>query len=307
MNDSMAQPQPRLAGLDLPGWKTAVNWAAAALLALLFLSSGIWKITDVTGWSVRLAQAKIPESLSVLGTLAIGIAETAAGALLLVPRLRRWGAALAGVLLVVFLVYFAANYSALKGQDCSCFPWLKRVVGPGFFIGDGAMLLLALVAATWARRPAGLRNAAIIVGAVSVFAMVSYGVEVSRQTGARAPDTVTVEGKPYDLAHGKVFVFFFNPACTHCGDAARRLAKLDWGTTRVLVTPVELPQFAGQFLAETGLRADITGDFEKLKDPLGYHAYPFAALLVDGREKATLTKFEDEEPAATLRRVGLIR
>src|SRR3954464_15667311 len=82
MNDSMAQPRPGLAGLQLQGWKSAVNWLAAVLLGLLFLSSGIWKITDVNGWAMRLTQAKIPEALSVPGTLAIGIAETLAGVLL---------------------------------------------------------------------------------------------------------------------------------------------------------------------------------------------------------------------------------
>ena len=101
---------------------------AAVLLAVLFLSSGIWKVTDVPGWALRLAQAKVPESLSVAGALIVGVAETIAGVLLLVPRLRRWGAVLSGVLLVVFVVYFGINYNALRGQDCSCFPWLKRAV-----------------------------------------------------------------------------------------------------------------------------------------------------------------------------------
>ena len=307
MTDSMAQPQRRLASLDLPGWKTAVNWAAAVLLAVLFLSSGIWKITDVSGWSVRLAQARIPESLSIAGTLVIGIAETVTALLLLIPRLRRWGAALCALLLVVFLAYFALNYNALRGQDCSCFPWLKRVVGPGFFLGDGAMLLLAGAAALWARRSSGVRNAAIIAGVVSVFALVSYGVETVRQTGARAPESITVAGQPYDLSRGKVFVFFFNPACTHCADAAKHMARLDWGGTKVVATPVELGQFAGQFLSETGLRADLTNDFEKLRGPLGYTAYPYGAVVIDGRQRATLTKFEGEEPDATLRRLGLIR
>lgn len=307
MNDSLAQPRPRLAGLDLPGWKTAVNWGAAVLLAVLFLSSGIWKVTDVPGWSVRLAQAKIPDALSIPGTLAIGIAETFAGVLLLIPRLRRWGAALAALLLVVFLGYFALHYNALRGQDCSCFPWLKRVVGPGFFIGDGVMLLLAAAASVWSRRASGLREAAIILGAVSVFAGVSYGVDLARERGARAPASVTVDGQPFDLSKGKVFVFFFHPMCTHCADSARRLSKLDWGSTEVLAVPVDLPQFAGQFLAETGLRAKVSADFDKLKDPLGYHAYPFGAVLSGGRERATLTKFEGDEPEATLRRAGVIR
>jgi len=299
--------QPRLGGLDLPGWKSAVNWTAAILLAVLFLSSGLWKLTDIWTWAARLTQAKVPESLSVAGALVVGVAETFAGVLLLAPRLRRWGAALAGLLLVVFLAYFAVNYNALRGQDCSCFPWLKRVVGPGFFIGDGVMLLLAIAAGAWARRAAGLRTAAIVFGAIAVFAMVSFGVDMERHSGARAPATAMVDGKPFDLTHGKVFVFFFNPACTHCADAARRMAKLDWGDTQVVVAPVELGQFAGQFLAETGLHGVISTDFEKLKGPLGYTAYPFGAIVVDGRERATVTKFDGEEPDATLRRAGLIR
>jgi len=98
MNDSMAQPRLGLAGVRLQGWKFAVNWIAAVLLAVLFLSSGIWKVTDVPGWALRLAQAKVPEALSVAGALIVGVAETIAGVLLLVPRLRRWGAILSGVM-----------------------------------------------------------------------------------------------------------------------------------------------------------------------------------------------------------------
>ena len=307
MNDSMAQPRTGLAGLPLRRWKTAVNWTAAVVLALLFLSSGIWKITDLQGWAMRLAQAKIPASLSVAGALVVGIAETVAGVLLLVPRLRRWGAMLSGVLLLVFVVYFGINYNTLRGQDCSCFPWLKRAVGPGFFIGDGAMLALAIAAGVWAKRAKGLRAVALIAGAVSVFAVVSYGVDIVRQHGARGPESVTVDGKPYAIGRGKVFVFFFNPACTHCAEAATRMSQLDWGDTRVVATPVELPQFAREFLTTAGLRAVVTSDFEALKTAFGYRAYPYGVAVVNGREQAALTTFDAEEPAATLRRLGFVR
>ncbi len=142
--------------LDLPPWKIAAGWISAIVISLLFLSSGIWKITDVPGWAVRVTQARVPASLSLPAAIGFGIAETFAGVLILVPRFRRWGAWLASGLLILFLGYFAVNYSALAGSDCSCFPWLKRVVGPGFFIGDAAMLLLSVVAGAarfwcWAR------------------------------------------------------------------------------------------------------------------------------------------------------------
>jgi uncharacterized membrane protein YphA (DoxX/SURF4 family) len=142
----MAQRQSGLSPLELPGWKTALSWTAAFLLAVLFVTSGVWKITDAPSAAMRMVQARVPESLSLFAAVAFGIVETLAGVLVLVPRFRRWGAILIGLLLAIFLVYFALNYSALRGADCSCFPWVKRVVGPGFFIGDGLMLLLAALA-----------------------------------------------------------------------------------------------------------------------------------------------------------------
>jgi uncharacterized membrane protein YphA (DoxX/SURF4 family) len=306
MNDSMAQPHLRLSPFELARWKTVANWTAAVLLALLFLSSGLWKITDVPGWAVRLAQARVPESLSVAGALVVGTAETVAGVFMLVPRLRRWGALLAGVLLVVFLAYFAINYGALRGQDCSCFPWLKRVVGPGFFIGDGAMLALAVAAWLWARRPAGVRPAVLIAGAVVVFALVSYGVDTVRQTGVAAPPSIIADGRPMEIGHGKFFLFFFNPMCTHCLDAAKRMSHLDWGDTQVVAIPVEQPQFSAQFLNETGLHAAVSREFSTLGRIFGYTAYPFGVAVVNGRERAAVMHFEGDEPAQTLRQIGFV-
>ena len=94
MNDSMAHARAELPPLDLPGWKAAVNWSAAILLAIVFLVSGLYKITDAQGWAIRLTQLRFPEPLSLAAALAVGITETVAGVLVLVPRFRRWGAIL---------------------------------------------------------------------------------------------------------------------------------------------------------------------------------------------------------------------
>ena len=305
MNHSMAQAPARIPQREPTAWQRAVNWIAALLLGLLLLSSGLWKATDVSGWAVRLTQARVPESLSVAGALFFSIAETMAGVLLFVPRLRRWGAALAGVLLVSFMAYFALNYTALHGQDCSCFPWLKRVVGPGFFLGDGAMLLLALVAAGWAPRSAGRRAAVLILGTVTVFAFLSWGVETAREAGSKAPAVITVDGHSYPIGRGKYFLFFFNPMCMHCMDAAKRMSHLDWGETKVVAVPVEQPQFSQQFLAESGLKAVVSTDFERLKAPFGYSTYPFGVAVVNGRQKGSVRQFEEPDPASTLQRLGL--
>lgn len=307
MNDSMAHPGEGLASLTLPGWKTALSWTAAALLAILFMASGLWKAMDPQGWAQRIAEMKVPEPLSLPAALACGMAEMLGAVLVLVPRFRRWGAILIGLLLLAFMAYFALNYNALRGADCSCFPWIKRVVGPEFFLGDGLMLLLAACAGVWSRPPGGLRSALVIAGVVAVFAFVSYGVEAARQTGVKAPETVAVNGQPYALGRGKVLLFFFNPMCMHCFDSAKRMSTMQWNDTRIVAIPVEQAIYADSFLKETGLKAVVTSDFAKLKDTFAYKAYPFAVALENGREKAALAQFENDEPRATLQKLGFIK
>ncbi len=304
---SMAQARAQIVARAPARWKTAASWAAALLLAALFLSSGLWKAAEPQDWAVRLTQARVPQGLSVAGAIAFGVAETVAGVLLAVPRLRRWGAALAAGLLAAFMVWFAWHYAELRGADCSCFPWIKRVVGPGFFAGDAAMLVLAAVAAMWAPRPRGRRAVALIAGAVTVFALVSYGVEAAREAGVKAPAAITVDGRPYAIGRGRFFLFFFNPMCMHCMDAAQRMARLDWGDTRVVAIPVEQPQFARQFLTESGLKAVVSTDFETLARVFGYRTYPFGVAVVDGREKAAVRGFDGDELARELRAAGMVR
>jgi len=306
MIHSMAQRQPGLSPLELPVWKTALNWTAAFLLALAFLISGVWKITDAPGAAMRMAEARVPESLSLFAALAFGIAETLAGVLIFVPRFRRWGAILTGLLLTAFLVYFALNYSALRGADCSCFPWLKRVVGPGFFVGDGIMLLLAAVAGLWSKPPGSLRSVVLVLGAVAVFALVSYGVDVTRQSGTRAPATISVDGRAYSLESGRILLFFFDPQCMHCFEISKRMAQFHWRDTKVVAIPVEKPEYAADFLQMTGLKASVTQDSEVLEKTFGYTAYPYAVAVQNGREKAALTKFDGAEPEATLKKWGFV-
>jgi uncharacterized membrane protein YphA (DoxX/SURF4 family) len=307
MNDSMAQREESLLPLDLPTWKSALNWIAATLTSLLFIVAGLWKITDPISAAARLAQAKVPENLSLPAALVLGISETVAAVLVLVPRFRRWGAWLGSALLVAFMIYIAINYSALRGAECNCFPWIKRAVGPGFFIGDAVMLLLALIAGFWARPSQSKRSAVIVLCAVTVFALVSYGASAVRQHGIQAPATITVDGKPFSTQQGRVVIFFFDPECMHCFDVAKRLSQLDWIDTKIVGVPTVHPQFAPDFLHDTGLKAGISTDIVLLKKTFPFGDPPFIAALENGRQKAPVTKFEDPEPAATLRQLGFVK
>jgi uncharacterized membrane protein YphA (DoxX/SURF4 family) len=303
----MAQPHQGLAELELPSWKTTVSWVSAILLALVFLVSGLWKLTDAPGAAVRMAQARVPQSLSLAAAIGFGIAEIFTSVLLLVPRFRRWGAWLGGAMLIAFMIFIGINYTALRGAECSCFPWLKRAVGPGFFIGDGVMLALAAMAGWWARAARSMRTAMVVLGAITLFAAASYGVAVMRQTGTRAPDTVMVSGKPYSLQEGKILIFYFDPECLHCLDAAKRMSKLNWGDTRVVAVPINVPQFAQEFLDDTHLKAAISNDLPQLKKIFPFVSAPAGVALVNGREKKELTQFDEPEPADTLKKIGFIQ
>jgi uncharacterized membrane protein YphA (DoxX/SURF4 family) len=292
--------------LETAGWKSRLSWAGAVPLAALFLVSGLWKVTGPMGWAVRIDGLRVPHEYSLAAALAAGIAETVGAVWILAPRFRRWGAMLIGLLLVAFMAWFALQYGNLRGADCSCFPWVKRVVGPGFFIGDTLMLLLAVIAAWWSRPPSRLRSAAPNEGVAVVFALVSYGVAEARQSGARAPERITVAGQPYSIERGRVFVFFFNPECLHCLAAARRMAQAKWGETRVVAVPVEQPQYAEQFLASSGLPAVISTDFEKLKQAFHYSTYPYGVAVENGRTKTPVSNFDGEEPIATLKTLGFV-
>ena len=123
----------------------------------------------------------------------------------------------------------------------------------------------------------------------------------------KAPATITVDGKPFSTQQGRVFIFFFDPECVHCLDAGKRMAKLDWGDTKIIGVPTAQPQFARDFLHDTGLKAGVSNDLALLKKTFPFGDPPAGVALERGREKEALTKFEEPEPAATLRTLGFVR
>jgi uncharacterized membrane protein YphA (DoxX/SURF4 family) len=309
MNNSTANPaELGLApvGLDLPAWKKATSITAAMLLAIIFFVSGAWKLSDPFLWAQALTEFRVPAALALAGTIALGIGEMLGSVLIAVPRFRRWGSLLIALLLIVFMVYIGANYSALAGKDCSCFPLVKRTIGPGFFAGDAFMLLMAGIAGWWARPSENLRGALVILGAVAVFGAVSLGVNTTRQSGLKAPDSIAVDGKPFALGQGDVVLFFYDPECMHCDAAARKMSKYNWKDTKVIGIPTQDPQFAASFLKDTGLRAGTSNDLQQLRTIFKFQDPPYGVALVRGHEKVAITSFDGDEPAGALRKIGFI-
>ena len=292
--------------MNLAPWQAGVSTVSALLLAILFFISGAWKLTAPLTWSQIMGQFQVPSDLALPFTILLGIGEMLGAAMIIVPRFRRWGSILIGFLLVAFMGYIGAKYNILVGKDCSCFPLIKRTIGPGFFVGDAVMLLLAIAAGVWAQRSRNMRGALLILSAIIVFAGASYGINANANSGLKAPDTITVDGKATSLASGDIFLFFYDPECMHCDAAARRMAKYNWKDTKVIAIPTRMPQFAAAFLHDTGLKAGTSLDVQLLRQTFKFVDPPYGVALHNGHQKATVGNFDESEPAKTLRTIGYV-
>lgn len=295
-----------MGAMDLARWKAVAGTVAALLLAILFFVSGAWKLSAPFTWSQLMGQFQVPGAIALPFTILLGIAEMLGAMLIIVPRFRRWGSILLALLLIAFMGYIGVKYNVLVGKECSCFPLVKRSIGPGFFIGDLVMLALAVLAGAWTQRSHGVRGALVILGAVAVFAGVSYGVNANASSGLKAPASITVDGKPYSLKEGNIFLFFYDPECMHCDAAARRMAKYNWKDTNVIAIPTRQPQFAASFLHDTGLKAGTSLDAQLLRQTFKFVDPPYGVALDRGRQKAVVANFEESEPAKTLRQIGYV-
>jgi len=293
----------------MPPWKNVVSHTAAAFTAILFIITGVYKAVDPYHFAQMLEQLLFPAQLSMPFTLALAVAELLTAVLVLVPRFRRWGAILASLLLLSFMVYMGARYSELAGKDCSCFPILKRAVGPGFFIGDAAMLAVAILAGVWSKPVEGAkRSVAVILGAAAMFVAASYGVAYGQHNGVQAPDSVIVEGQPRDLQHGRYFIFFYDPECSHCNAAAKHLGTLKWKSDMNLIAvPVRQQRWASAFLKDNDFKAQTSLENEKLKKAFPFGDPPYGVVIERGRQTGAVTRYEEgNEPDATLRQLGAI-
>jgi uncharacterized membrane protein YphA (DoxX/SURF4 family) len=306
----------------MPPWKSLLNHAAALFIGVVFITAGVYKAIDPYKFANLAKNLLVPYSLTLPLALLLAVAETTAGTLVLVPRFRRWGAILAGILLLAFMGYIGWNYRALIGRDCSCFPELRlplgitidmrRSVGPGFFYGDLGFIVAAAIAGIWAKRSQGLRTAAVILGAVAVFAAVSFGSAYSKLTGLKAPESIVVDGQPMSLQQGRVFLFFYDPECGTCFAVGKSMAPLKFkDDVTVVGIPTRVPQFAASYLKDSGFHAKTSTDSAKLREIFKFDNPPYAALIERGRQTGVImpTQFNEEDPSKhieLLKQMGVI-
>jgi len=279
-------------------WKSWVGWGAAIIMAFLWFTAGLWKLSDISGWQLKLTQLLVPVKWSLAGTMVVAMTEVAAGVLLLRPAWRRWGGYLSALLLLVFMAYVGINYQTLQGEDCSCFPWLERAVGPAFFWSDAGMLAIALLATYFAPKPAAMKGALMALAGVVALSGVMLAID--------APATITADGESYGLLEGKIFLYFFNPSCMHCLDAGQTMATYDWKADFVGI-PTQDFDWGQGFVEDAGLKnVKLSPDLAMLKETFPFEDVPYGAVIEDGRILERIMFWEEPELSEKLRGHGFI-
>jgi hypothetical protein len=290
-------------------WQLNAAAIGAVLLGIIFLVSGGWKVLQPFKTGELLEQAQVPAGFGVLGAATLGTIELLTAFLLFVPRYRRWGGMLGSALLIFFIGWIGFYYHTLAGRECSCFPLIKRTIGPMFFVSDGVMLLLGAAAWAWSRSVGSFKVPLTALAALTLLAGTSYAVNKAELAHVQVPNPVIVDGQPADLTHGKVFLFFYDPSCMHCDAAARFMAGFDWKDTRVVSIPTINPQWAASFLRDTHLKAQTSLEVDKLKKAFPFVDPPYGVVLEDGAVKETFgqAKFNAPSPKAEFQRLGIVK
>jgi hypothetical protein len=288
------------------GVKRSVATVGAILLGLIYLVSGAWKVLQPFKAGELLEQSRVPAGWGPVGAASLGAIELFIAFLLFVPAFRRLGGVLGSALMVFFLGWIAYFYPQLVGQECNCFPIIKRTVGPMFFVGDGIFLLFGLAAWLWSKRTHTVRGASIALAVVVCLAAVSFAADRHARGHLQVPAPITADGKQVSLAEGKIFLYFYDPQCAHCFAAAKTMSTLHWGSTKVIGLPTASPEFAAQFLLATGMKAETSLDTARLRKTFQFVDPPFGAALEEGQVKGTLgtAQFEAPQPGPELKKLG---
>jgi hypothetical protein len=81
---------------------------------------------------------------------------------------------------------------------------------------------------------------------------------------------------------------------------------MSWGATKLISIPTASPQYAASFLHDTAFKAGTSPDLDVLKKTFPFGDPPYGVVLENGRQKGAVSRYEGEEPAATLKKFGAI-
>jgi peroxiredoxin/uncharacterized membrane protein YphA (DoxX/SURF4 family) len=122
----------------------ALLLAARLILAAVFVVSGVSKLFDLSGSQSAMRSFGVPERFTRAGGIALPIVEILIAVLLIPATTAPWGALLALILLVVFVVGISYSLSRGRKFDCHCFGQLTTSeIGPPTLIRNAGLAVLA--------------------------------------------------------------------------------------------------------------------------------------------------------------------
>lgn len=165
--------------------------AARALLALLFATAAIAKLTDPATFLATIRDFGASRRVARLGAAALPPAELMISVGLLIRPTDRWAAAGASLLLVLFIVGIANALGRGLTPDCGCFGSLRATpIGRSTLLRNAALLLVSVFAAFAAPRPAvagwiASRGPLQLVLSLLVIALLAIGLVIYRPSAVR--------------------------------------------------------------------------------------------------------------------------
>ena len=208
--------------------------AAAGLLGLFYLLSGVGKALDMGQFTETIAGYGLPR-LAVLAPGLIAL-EIGLGVALLLRVQRRAMALLSLGLLVLFTALFAQAYLVRGVRDCGCFGAIDALALPPALSFLRNALLIALSAWLYRRSPVesgpvgALRPRLVLLAAV--LSLGAASVAYARRSDPNEAGVIqgqAVRGSrlaPYlpVKSDSTYLVFVFSPSCSHCWHATPTVA-----------------------------------------------------------------------------------
>lgn len=158
----------------------AVSLVLRGALVWVFAVAALHKLRDPTGYGAIVRGYRlVPDGGATVWALALGAAEAATVAALLVPGVVGYGAASAALLLAVYSTAIAVNLvRGRRDVDCGCAGPGRRQTLSGWLLVRNGGLLAAAVACAWpvGARPVHWLDAVTAAGGVCVLVLLFTAV-----------------------------------------------------------------------------------------------------------------------------------
>ncbi len=295
--------------------RTVITWVLALALVAIFAVAGGWKLYAPAQAGIRLVELGVPSAYGLPLAVLLGSLEVFAALLMLLPPYRRIGAALAGSLLAVFLIYMGASYGQLKGTECGCLPGRHRALGAGFFIEDGLMLAAAVGVALLAR-PAAERARSLVRPALALLVILALGAAsatmerpVLARDSALSLRVADRSGRTAEMSlspRSYTLLYFYNPSCLDCMRASQTIARLRLAAP-LIVLPDSKPEFGYDYLRQMGIKnALVSPDYQPLADRFGVKQVPALYLFQGARPQTVILNFDPARLEKSLRDLAVL-